>query len=610
MGRRKRDEASTAPEGGDAQPANAETSVAEGVEPQATLTVKGGLSKVRRQLGPSSSPQKPVEMKESDSKESLRTAVVNALRDPKNRYEVKRQTPKKFGPLDISRVVLRDDCPITFSDLEEEIFSSHGGKRYRISVHDRDTGATVAADTVERDLTPILEESEDPETRPEDLIEQTQEMQSLNQINDQIANVTAMARLEGAKKQLAEIRGDSDSKAKSQQPDPRVTALEKTIERLEYESREEKREARHQKELAELRAQIAASSSAPKSGQSDIQILVQQMAEDRKQSQAQFNALLNKIQDDKMAALQQSIDRIGSKGPSSGVKEMVETFSMMAGALGIKLPNLRGGDDDDDEPIEWWEKLADKAPEMIDKISAIFTKAKGEGRSVSREEVLALAKQAEDDAVAKGVARINSQTRTAPALQAPAQPPVNSLTAPPPPSAMLPTAMKEEVKVPTLPPPPPPAPQADASGAPSQLTLLPPLNPNGGATPKAVEMSQVDQQVLVRVTGVLDIFMAEVDLRPKMPEWTAEAWQTLPEDILEKVCACETGDALCDVIATVPHLQPAPLKILRDKVNSTPRTQGFVKRCLDEMRGWWAKSLADPSFDPCADEEGEEEETA
>ena len=608
MVRRKRDEASPAQEGGDAQPANAETGIAEGVEPQATLTVKGGLSKVRRQLGPAASAQKPVEAKESESKESLRTAVVNALRDPKNRYEVKRQTPKRFGPLDISRVVLRDDCPITFSDLEEEIFQSHGGKRYRISVHDRDTGTTVAADTVERDLTPILEESSEEDTRSEDLIQPTPEMQSLQQINDQINNVTAMARLEGAKKQLAEIRGDSDSKSKPQQEDPRVSALEKTIERLEYESREEKREARHQKELAELRAQIAA--GAPKTGQSDIQILVAQMAEDRKQSQSQFNALLNKIQDDKMAALQQSIDRIGSKGASSGVKEMVDTFTMMAGALGIKLPNLRGHDDDDDEPMEWWEKLADKAPEMIDKISAIFTKAKGEGRSVSRDEVLALAKQAEDDAVKAGIARIKSQAPAAPpALQAPAPPQVNPLTAPPPPSAMLPTAIKGEVKVPVLPPPPPQAGAEGGTGAVSPLTLLPPLAPEGGETPKAAEMSQVDQQVLVRVTGVLDIFMAEVDLRPKMPEWTAEAWQTLPEDILEKVCACETGDAFCDVIATIPHLQAAPLKILRDKVNSTPRTQGFVKRCLDEMRGWWAKSLADPSFDPCADEE-EEEETA
>jgi hypothetical protein len=584
------------------------TEVSEGLEPQAKLEVRGALSKVRRQLGDRASvPDQPT--KEKESKESLREALVEALRNPKNRYVVKRQTPKKQDGIDIARTVMQDDCPITFAELEEEVFSTHGGKRYRVSVHDRDTGNTVAADTMERDTPPILEELED---QPDQslMFEPSEPQKNLQQIEDLTKTVNAQARLEEAKRALAEIRGDPKTSGRNMPVDPRVDQLEKTIARLEAERREEIREERHQRELSELKAQIAASNAKPASGQSEIHLILQQMEKQREQSQQQFNMLVKQMQDDRMTALQASIDRIGNKDPMTSMKGMVDTFATLASAFGVKLPHLKDEDDDDDEPKEWWQVLMEKAPDFIDMLMKRFSDQKGSGPPIDREAFMRkMAQEAEDEAVARGLSRVNQGQRALPAPVKTVTKP-NPLTSPPPPNtAVLPPTKPADAKVPALPPPPPGTP-----GAPPDLKLVPPVSTEQPAQvptdAQGTELTEVEKQVLGRIISVMDLFMTELEIRPRIPEWTYEAWTTIPEDMLEKICACETGDAFIDVIATNKSMKPEGIKIIRDKVNASQRTQEWVKRGLDELKRWWEKAQKDPDFDPDDEEEEEEEETA
>jgi len=118
----------------------------------------------------------------------------------------------------------------------------------------------------------------------------------------------------------------------------------------------------------------------------------------------------------------------------------------------------------------------------------------------------------------------------------------------------------------------------------------------------------VEQEILIRVSGVLEMLSREIELRPNEYLWNYEgAYNALPEAILEKVCAAPDPVAMIDAFA-IAGIDPDGLAALKTKISGNPRILAWVKVGHDDLKTWHQEKLKDPSFDPFADEEegGEE----
>ncbi len=147
-----------------------------------------------------------------------------------------------------------------------------------------------------------------------------------------------------------------------------------------------------------------------------------------------------------------------------------------------------------------------------------------------------------------------------------------------------------------LPPPPPPA--VDAAGA-----ALPEVQPPAPAQPG---LPTIEQEITLRVGGVLQMLDRESQLRPNEYMWNYEGcWKALPEFVLEKVCSAVDVPTMIDAF-TVDGLDAGALAALKEKVTANPRASAWLLTGLTELREWWAGKLADPKFDPFADD-GEDE---
>jgi hypothetical protein len=186
-------------------------------------------------------------------------------------------------------------------------------------------------------------------------------------------------------------------------------------------------------------------------------------------------------------------------------------------------------------------------------------------------EIGQVAKQAEDEAVARATERARAAL--------PKAPPVASLPPPPPPGPAAPVS--------TLPPPPPPAPAAPTADAPQALTIA--------------------QEIVIRVAGVMEMLEREIVLRPNQYVWNYEgAFNSLPEEILEKVCAAPDPVSMVDAFA-IDLISPEKIADLKAKIGGNPRITAWVKMGHDELKDWFAEKLKDPKFDPFAEEEGVED---
>lgn len=567
-------------------------------EPQIDVRMRGTADAVKKQLGVATDTEKKPEKKpDGNGHDEEKKKFVDVLRNSKYIIRVKRLTPREVNGFQTNVEVWQTELPLSYQEIMDEVAKSYLGGKYRVAVIDPSSNSTVAADTFEVPGDPLLpegmsQEEQDrilmrgPEKSPADLTEEGL---------DRRARTTAkMLEVEALEGQLEEarIRRTKPSEKPFVQDNTRVDDLERRLTEAKHQAEIESRDRKHAEEMRELKALIAQNSKPRQEGPSEMTLLLQQMQKNQESSDKRFEAMQKQMQDDKLNAVLEEIKAVRNR-PAKENGTMLE----MADAM-LKMKKLFGwgGDDDDDDddapdPNDdrpWWERALDKfGDKVIPKLIEKFDGMEEKGAKVTREdfmkELQAVAKAEEDAAVARAQARIAGQANPglpAPVVTAPA-------AIPPPPNPPVPDAFKPPQKptvpVSELPPPPPPPAAPAASAAPAGMTL--------------------EQEVALRVSGVLEILSREVELRPNEYLWNYEGvWQSLPEELREKIAAAPDPAAMIDVFR-IPAINPELLNELKKKVSENPRIVAWLKVGLDELRDWTAEKQKDASFDPMDEEE-------
>lgn len=560
-------------------------------EPRLRVHMEGTAEQVKHQLGVSVPGKEEVKVDKRDDR-AEKDLFVQALRNPKYQLRIKRISPRTFGEHKTNVELFGStglELPLSYTEIQQMTEQEGGGGKYRAAIVDTTSNEVVAADTFELPGDPIvpadvMSEADRKtlflEGEPKSLADMTEE--SL----DRQAKATAkMIEVETLQNQLKELRSRSNSSAASPVRDARIDELERRLADMRRQDEIAAIERRHQEEMRQLREMVAKSQQPQ--GQSEIALILKQMQNMQQQADQRFGDLLKAMQDDKMNAMMRELQAIKNK-PASDGGGMIEAFKMfrsVAEMMGVDLPGQKD-DDEDDSDKPWYEKMADR---YLPKLMDMFEEKSKKGENVSREEFMArvaeAAKAAEDEAVANAQRRLN--LAAAPPLKL--IPPAPAQVIPPPP----PVVDMSKVIPPAPVVPPPAAPLA----APP-----PPVAPAGGTL-------TLQQEILLRVNGVLEILFRESELRPNEYLWNYEGcWQSLPESILEKVAMAQDLSTMIDAMA-IEGIDPEKFAAVKAQILANPKAVAYLDSGRRELAGWWAKKLVDPQFDPYAsDDDGEEGE--
>jgi hypothetical protein len=545
--------------------------------------VSGPAAKVQDQVRTSSDQPKKPEENGSDEKSKF----LEALRNPKYLARVKRLTPRELDGKKINFEVFTSELPLTLQDIMGEVQKSNGGGKFRAAVMDPELNTTVAAYVFEVDGDPIIPQVEmTPEeklmfmqgTEPKDAATLTEE--GLERQARLTAKQIEYENLAHQLKEARESRTGGNLKA-SNGSDTKIDDLERRIIDAKHAADVERIQREADKKIDEFGKkfdQLLQRQQAPQ-GPSEITLVLAQMQKSQEASDRRFDAMQAQAKDDKMNILLDEMKALRNR-PAKENGSMLE----MADAM-LKMKKLFGWGDDEDEDGDdpdddrpWYEraleKLGDKiVPKLLEKFDAM----EGGGQKVTREDFMremdALARKAEDEAVARAKGRIAATLPPSPLHVLPPPGPVTTLPPPAPAQA--------------LPPPPAPAPTASAPAAPRVPTI--------------------QEEILIRVGGVLEIISREIELQPNEYHWVYEgAWQTLSRPILEKVCQAADPAVMIDAF-TVEGINMETLAALKARISGTPGIMAWLATGLGELKEWWAQKLVDPKFDPYAEEEGEED---
>jgi hypothetical protein len=554
-----------------------------GAGTQIQVTLKGGADDVTKRLGVHAAEKTPPPEKTPDaSLEEDKRKFTEALRNSKYLLRVKRITPREFNGVKTNVEVWTAELPLGYQEIREEVAKESGGGKYRAAVVDPNTNSTLFADVFEIDGDPKVQEAEMSQEEQDRLFmrgaPKTASEMSEDGLEQRGRLVAKQIEVEGLEARLEEER-----KRRTQKPengegkygDDKLREFEREVLDMRHKADLERLQRESDRKIDELRKLISDNARPQKpQGESEVGLILKQMQASQEANDRRFSDLMKTMNDDKMGQLMREVQAIKNRpaAEGGGMVEAMKSFMMMAKMMGMDVPGGADGDDDDDEDKPWYEKLADRyLPKLLD----MFEEKTKKGEVVSREEFMKemaiAAKQAEDEAVA------NAQRRVAQAA------PRSSL--PPPPVPAAPTA-------PALPPPP--------------LATLPPPPPQPTPAATARELPQalsIEQEILIRVGGVLEMLEREMGLRPNEYHWNYEgAYLALPEAVLEQVCAAADPILMMDAFA-IQGIEPTKLAELKASISANPRVLAWVKAGHDDLKEWYAEKLKDPKFDPFADEE-------
>lgn len=584
MVRRRR--AATTPEVPDAEGAAAPDDKTAAASMQVTL--RGDPEKVRKELEGGKDGKKP-------DVSGGKVNIHDALKDPNNVVVVKRLSPRKWKDQSITGEVYREACPLALVDIEQEIFGTAGGKQFQVRVVNPD-GITVAAQTINTDVDPIIQK-EDPdlilgplEDEP-DVVDMTEE--TLKKQVRMMGHQVTVAQLRST---LEDMKGPA--KKTSGAPDPRIELLEASIKKIEEDGKLSSMERRHDAEMAEIRRELAESKKTPipaPNGDNEVmKLLVKQMEADRTSNEKRFTDLLAQMKDDKLGEIQRQLTELKNKPNAEGssMKDSIEMFTSIAGLLGMEVPG--GKNDEDEEPKEWYEKLIDHLPDILEKLGS---EKKEGGKEITKEDLTARIAQEADRAIAAEKARIAQAQAQAPP-RPPIKhhvdsPPVNVKTAPPTAPPPAPSAYD----TPTAPPAAPATPAPEAAPAPA---------PAPAPAEAEAKVPSIEKEIAVRCAQVLTVIAREMSLRPRDFKWSFLAWDNLPEGIRENMCRGSDSVTMFDAFSV--SVNPKGIEELKAKVAGDEKLKAWLQRGHDELKRWQEKLDADPKFDPNQEEEPEEEE--
>lgn len=567
----------------------------DGAQPQIDVRMRGTADQVKRQLGVPTE-EKPEKKPEGNGHDEEKKKFVEALRNPKYIIRVKRMTPRDWNGQKTNVEVWQAELPLDYQEIQSEVAKGFGGEKYRVAVVDPQSNTTVAADVFTVDGDPIVPESDMTQEEMDRVLLRGQPKSAAELTEeglDRRARVSAkMLEVEALEAQLEEARKRREAGGKpASQDNTRIDELDRKLTEAKHQAELEARDRKHAEEMRELKALIAQNSKPAKSeGQSEIALILDRMQKAQESSDKRFEALQKQMQDDKLNALLDEVKSLKNRpNPQSG--SLVDQAEAM-----LKLKKLfgwGGDDEDEDDPDDpeddrpWWEKAIDKLGSKFgDKLIAKFTDMEEKGETVDREKFMDSMREYADQVAAEAARK--QQARVQGTAPVPALPAASVGSVAPAP-------------VTTLPPPPPPIPAAPVSP--------PVVTPSLSAPAPAPEIPQtltLEQEIVIRVMGVLEMLEREIELRPNEYLWNYEgAYNALPEAILEKVCAAPDPVAMVDAFS-IEHINPEGLAALKAKISGNPRILSWVKIGHDELKLWFLEKQKDPRYDPFAEEEREE----
>lgn len=532
-----------------------------------TVTLKGTPDEVREHLGSAPEEDTPPGAPTPGVPEGpppQKAAYIEALKDPKNTVIVKRISPRRWNEQAVNLEVYREQCPLVPSGIEDEVRAEFGGRKYRSAVISTETGQVIAADTFEVDGDPIVKRTEEEERIERMMMEQgAPPPVDMNEamLERQTRLTAKQTEYEMARQQLESLKNQQAGG----KTDPRLDARIRELEQRTFEQQADRRiaevEARHRQELDDLKRQIAAQSHQKPQGLEDP--LIKMMMEQNKQANDRFEKLLTQMNDNRMADIQRQIAEVKSKPAGNNLLEMADSMLKLKEVFG--WGGGEGDDDDDEEDGEgkpFLERLADKyLPKVFEMIEDEQSKS---GKELSKDEVVARINAAADQAVKEELIRRRE------------------------------VAQQQQRALPAPQPAPAPAPQA---AAPAPAPAAPPQR----------QIPSIEEEVKIRVASVMAVLERELILRPRGWQWTLAAWQALPEDLREKLCAAGLAPvaaiSVFDGVVTQEGLES-----LKVRLGTDPKASAWFERGLAELRGWAEELAKDPDFDPT--EEAEEEDEA
>jgi hypothetical protein len=523
-----------------------------------------------------------------------------AIENPEYRFRVRRTRPTQWKGRDARHVVYEENCPMTYQDIVDEVGKTSGGQQYLITTFDPGTGKTIAGKTFRVDSDPIMKEEAQPDNALEDMLSQEAEPDAIEAMQQTMKRQLSLAETQAALERTQEmIEGFKRKRNNGQNVDnTQIQALEKQLTDLRHQRDLDLQKAESDRRLALMEERLNSLSKAPPptTGKSELTTVMETMIKMQDESNKRFERLLESQRQDKLDLILQNLNKNSAAGGLGSLKEQVATVKQIR-----DLFDGGGGEEGDDaEPKEWYEKLIDQVPKILEKLGDMSK----DGKKVSKEDFLKEIDEATERATKEELAKIQQeQDRKRPALPGPA------------PSSAEPA--KPQVGRPLTPAHVQGLPGTSSSAAPATAAVevaTKPVDALPAAAPEApaptVDAPSIEKESLLMVTGVIVAIGVEIEMRKNFYQWNYEgAWQNLPEDILERMCKAPDALSMLEALRVdgLPPEVVVKLDAIKAKVSGAPRAGVWISRGFKELQRWWEEREKDPEFDP-GDEDEEQEE--
>lgn len=564
---------------------------------QMRVEIEGDPDTVRNKLGMNDGDKG--KEKETGDEDAV---FLEALKKAEYRFQIKRILPREWQGRDARLVVMEDACPMLYQDIVDEVTKSSGGRKFRAVVFNPSDGKSVAAKTFTVEADPILPRVVDDGASLQDLIEEEQEPDDNERIqrtfNNQIKMAEQQLTLERTQEMLDSLRNKRSNGKGNPAEDERIRLLEKKLDEERHQRELDRQKAESDRKYDELQRQLTEIKANQNKGgdKSDIALVLESMKTMQEESNRRFEKFLEKSREDKVDEILRRMEKSHSQGGLGTLAEQVKAFRDIKGLL--------DGDDGDDR--EWWEKLIDHVPKIMDRLADM---SKG-GKKVSKEDFLKEIDAAAERATKEEIAKLETQA-PAPRRALPAPAPA-AVPAPENSQGSVGRPVTKPVKVDALPPAAPtaaPEPAAAPAAEPSPAAPAAPAAPVQ-STPDPKQAAEIE--TLRMAAGVICMIEVELETRKRLYQWNYEgAWQNLPEPLLEKVCMAEEPVQMLAafMIPGMPGEMVQKIEAIRTKITTSPRAMRWLAAGHKELQRWWQKLEEDPEFDPAdEEEEGEEHE--
>ena len=538
-------------------------------------------------------------------------AFIEALGTPGYHVEVRRIRPTVYPDGSNAKIrVYTDECPADLSDIKQNVFSIHGGHRYKVAVKDENE-KMVAAHMIwnpETEEPTPLSTQEDPTVGMFQPVEEDEDYydEEIKKLAKEEERLQKKQIIEEKKQRLAELQGKKDI-------DPRDDQIRKLQDQL-ADLVGEKKDSLILSRLEAIERRIT--EPARPAVDPEVQALKESIAAMQRQNEE----LRRQVEDKKEERLYSILDRALNKDSNAGLKELAEAIrSSNENALLSEIKALRSAGNKPQTIEEQLSVLAklkevlgdtrskesriteaamdmllDKAlggggggegnaeedpfkfaiKEMVPAVKELIQdqvekKKKKEGGQLTRDQYKEIYKQATRDVIAQ--LRQQGAIKQAPPQQAIPQP----------------TPAQQQQQQPAA--APSPQPQAAPSQPPQQQAVKRPgFQDEKVKLPPSPQSPAYDRKVTLNF--VVDEIVGEIQNGPSDDTFiVGDAVDGLDDEFLDELCGIDNSDGLYNLIR--PYVVEEKLKLIESRAKADQKIKAWLNRIITSIQYEYQQSL-------------------